>query len=233
MAAPVNAQKHVYDGVKFDSGLEVFCYKQLKSSGIAFEYNTMSFVLADSFRPDNVLIYKYNKEHGFICKNQAERGQIYTPDFVIKDGNRIFIIECKGRANERYPLMRKAFFRMMDLDNNNRYFFFEPANNKQVISTIETIMSKLNLIKNGLLLVKDNLSKKDFLLLNTLLDDRKFVDFIELTRAMLRKEKGKPREERDKMFIFNLENTIFETTEYYKQTLPQDEEDILESYDEL
>ena len=129
--------------------------------------------------------------------------------------------------------MRKAFFRMMDLDNNNRYFFFEPANNKQVISTIETIMSKLNLIKNGLLLVKDNLSKKDFLLLNTLLDDRKFVDFIELTRAMLRKEKGKPREEKDKMFIFNLENTIFETTEYYKQTLPQDEEDILESYDEL
>ena len=129
--------------------------------------------------------------------------------------------------------MRKAFFRMMDLDNNNRYFFFEPANNKQVISTIEMIMSKLNLIKNGLLLVKDNLSKKDFLLLNTLLDDRKFVDFIELTRAMLRKEKGKPREERDKMFIFNLENTIFETTEYYKQTLPQDEEDILESYDEL
>ena len=122
---------------------------------------------------------------------------------------------------------------MMDLDNNNRYFFFEPANNKQVISTIETIMSKLNLIKNGLLLIKDNLSKKDFLLLNTLLDDRKFVDFIELTRAMLRKEKGKPREERDKMFIFNLENTIFETTEYYKQTLPQDEEDILESYDEL
>ena len=129
--------------------------------------------------------------------------------------------------------MRKAFFRMMDLDNNNRYFFFEPANNKQVISTIETIMSKLNLIKNGLLLIKDNLSKKDFLLLNTLLDDRKFVDFIELTRAMLRKEKGKSREERDKMFIFNLENTIFETTEYYKQTLPQDEEDILESYDEL
>ena len=122
---------------------------------------------------------------------------------------------------------------MMDLDNNNRYFFFEPANNKQVISTIETIMSKLNLIKNGLLLIKDNLSKKDFLLLNTLLDDRKFVDFIELTRAMLRKEKGKSREERDKMFIFNLENTIFETTEYYKQTLPQDEEDILESYDEL
>ena len=44
MAAPVNAQKHVYDGVKFDSGLEVFCYKQLKASGIAFEYNTMSFV---------------------------------------------------------------------------------------------------------------------------------------------------------------------------------------------
>ena len=93
--------------------------------------------------------------------------------------------------------------------------------------------SEIKFDEAGINRIKDNLSKKDFLLLNTLLDDRKFVDFIELTRAMLRKEKGKPREERDKMFIFNLENTIFETTEYYKQTLPQDEEDILESYDEL
>ena len=59
MAAPVNAQKHVYDGVKFDSGLEVFCYKQLKASGIAFEYNTMSFVLADSYKPMLFIVFIY------------------------------------------------------------------------------------------------------------------------------------------------------------------------------
>ena len=43
-----NAKKVEYDGIKFDSALEVFTYKQLKLLGVEFQYEGITYELIPS-----------------------------------------------------------------------------------------------------------------------------------------------------------------------------------------
>ena len=62
----------------------------------------------------------------------------YTPDFVCPDYS--FIIECKGRANESFPLRWKLFKK--HLVNNKLYpRIFKPQNQKECDKTVELILS--------------------------------------------------------------------------------------------
>lgn len=84
-----NATPLTFDNIKFKSKLEVYCYQKLKENNIKAFYEGQKFVLLDSF--------EFNGE--------KVRKMTYTPDFV-GDG---FVIECKGMANDAFPLRWKLF----------------------------------------------------------------------------------------------------------------------------
>lgn len=84
-----NATPNIVDGIKFRSKLESYCYKALKEAGIIAEYENHRYVLLEPFK----------------FRGESIRAMSYTPDFV-GDG---FIIECKGFANESFPLRWKLF----------------------------------------------------------------------------------------------------------------------------
>jgi hypothetical protein len=78
------------DGVKFDSKLELFCYQQLKSLGIEFEFQR-GILLQEKFR----------------FKGKWIRPITMIVDFVIHhDGQKIYI-DTKGFATETSKLKYK------------------------------------------------------------------------------------------------------------------------------
>ena len=89
-----NATKVEYDGIKFDSKLEQFAYKQLKLFKINFAMK-QKFVIFESFRYAGELI----------------RPISWTPDYILPDHN--IILETKGFANDQWSLkikLVKKFF---------------------------------------------------------------------------------------------------------------------------
>ena len=59
----------------------------------------------------------------------------YTPDFVSDS----FIIECKGRANESFPLRWKMFKKYVN-DNLKHVILYKPQNQKECDEVIELII---------------------------------------------------------------------------------------------
>jgi thymidylate kinase len=90
-----NATETIYDGIKFRSKLEVYCYQQLMKENIQFEYENKTFVLIDKFVFNNTS-YELGRNKVFSVISPNVRPMTYTPDFVGKD----WIIEVKGRAND-------------------------------------------------------------------------------------------------------------------------------------
>lgn len=131
-----NATPLVYDGIKFKSNLEVYCYKRLKEEGIPAEYENHRFILQEGFTFNNksheVRKYKGEKHYGDI--SDRVRGISYTPDFVGSN----FIIETKGHPNDAFPIKWKLFKKYL-VNNNMNYELFVPRNKKQVDETIEII----------------------------------------------------------------------------------------------
>ena len=88
--------KPTYDGIVFDSGLEVYCYRSLKEANIKFAYTPTTYILTLPFTYIG-LSYEPDKKRGLLLSKKSPKLQAikYTPDFV-GDG---WIIETKGRAN--------------------------------------------------------------------------------------------------------------------------------------
>lgn len=107
-----------YDGIKFRSKLEAYCYKKLKEANIPVEYESKRYTLLPSFKFDNKTI----------------RAITYLPDFIGKD----FVIECKGYANESFPLREKLFkYYLTKNEPNVRYFLVKTQ--KQVDALVNTL----------------------------------------------------------------------------------------------
>ena len=83
------ASKKIYDGIKFDSALEVNCYKLLKESNIKFEYSSRTYELMPKFRLNSVSSYDFSKSKGYgQTFTKAGLKKVYsnmtlTPDFII------------------------------------------------------------------------------------------------------------------------------------------------------
>ena len=133
----VNASKHVYDGITFDSGLEIYCYKQLKNNNIPFTYTSNTYTLVEPFA-FNSKSYEPDKKRGLLLSLRSPKLQAikYTPDFIGDN----WIIETKGRANESWPIRLKLFKKYLT-DNNIKFTIFIPKNQKQVDQCIELIQS--------------------------------------------------------------------------------------------
>jgi hypothetical protein len=132
---PVVSKKVTYDGVTFASGLEKYMYIALKKAGIKAEYEGETFELIPSFHfYDDCYERQSNGKGDFIDRGHKKvLNMSYTPDFVGED----FIIECKGRANESFPIRWKLFKQKISLSGIALY---KPQNQKDCDETVLLIL---------------------------------------------------------------------------------------------
>lgn len=135
---PKVAIPKAYNGIKFDSGLELYCYKKLKEVSLDFEYAKTTFEIIPSFT-FNKESYEEDKRTGLelVKKTNKIRNIKYTPDFIGKD----WIIETKGVKNESFPIRWKLFKKYL-VEQGLKYKLFMPRNQKQVDQCVELIKNK-------------------------------------------------------------------------------------------
>ena len=136
---PVRAKKVIFDGIKFASGLEKYMYIALKNAKIGAVYEGATFVLQKDFIFD---IDSYERQANgkgeMVNRGQKKIQNIkYTPDFVSDS----FIIECKGRANESFPLRWKMFKKYVK-EQIPHVTLYKPQNQKECDEVIELIIKK-------------------------------------------------------------------------------------------
>ena len=116
---PVRAKKASADGIQFRSGLEKHTYLALKEAGLYEMYEVEVFQIIDGFTLPNLSIEKQANGKGEFVNRGGKKilGIKYTPDFTGFD----YIIECKGRANESFPLRWKLFKRWLAMEKPELY----------------------------------------------------------------------------------------------------------------
>ena len=138
---PVRAKKVTYDGIKFASGLEKYMYIALKKAKLHAEYEGCTFTLQDDFRFEiDSYERQANGKGDMINRGQKKIQSIkYTPDFVSAS----FVIECKGRANESFPLRWKMFKKYVN-HKMKHVTLYKPQNQKECDKVIELIIKNKN-----------------------------------------------------------------------------------------
>jgi len=135
---PVQSKKIIVDGIKFASGLEKYMYQALKKAGITAIYEGQTFELVESFDFPFESYERCANGKG-AYKNRGNKKILnmkYTPDFVGKG----FIIECKGRANESFPLRWKIFKKLMAERRIGPFTLYKPQNQKECDETVKLIL---------------------------------------------------------------------------------------------
>ena len=139
---PVVSRKVTYDGIKFASGLEKYMYCALKKAKIKSKYEGETFVLVNGFHFNNESFERMSNGKG-VFKNRGSKRILpikYTPDFIGDD----FIIECKGRANESFP-MRWKLFKLLVSKQFPNYKLFKPQNQNECDDVVNKIkLSRIN-----------------------------------------------------------------------------------------
>ena len=133
---PVRARKVVYDGITFASGLEKYMYRALKKAKVKAKYEGRTYTIQSGFE-FNMDSYERQSNGKGEFKNRGNKKILpikYTPDFI-GDG---FIIECKGRANESFPMRWKLFKGY--INTVQPYVtLYKPQNQKECDQVIELI----------------------------------------------------------------------------------------------
>ena len=138
---PVRSNKVTFDGIQFASGLEKYMYKALKEAKIKATYEGETYVLQEAFLFD---VDSYERQ-GNGKGEMVNRGQKkilnikYTPDFISDS----FIIECKGRANESFPIRWKMFKKYVK-NNLSHVTLYKPQNQKECDEVIQLITKNQN-----------------------------------------------------------------------------------------
>ena len=136
---PVRAKKVSFDGITFASGLEKYMYQALKKAKIKSEYEGQTYELQEGFMFD---VDSYERQ-GNGKGDMVNRGRKkilnikYTPDFVSNS----FIIECKGRANESFPIRWKMFKKYVK-ERIPHVTLYKPQNQKECDKVVELILTK-------------------------------------------------------------------------------------------
>jgi len=136
---PVRSKKVKFDGIQFASGLERYMYQALKKAKIRAVYEGATFVLQEGFMFDVDSFERQGNGKGdMVNRGQKKILNIkYTPNFVSSS----FIIECKGRANESFPLRWKMFKKYVN-DKLKHVTLYKPQNQKECDKVIELIINK-------------------------------------------------------------------------------------------
>ena len=136
---PVRSKKKIVDGIEFKSGLEAYMYTALKEAGIKAKYEGISYELIPSFDFKNLSYERQSNGKGEYKNRSGKkiRSINYTPDFT---GNN-FIIECKGRANESFPIRWKLFKKYVS-ERLRGVTLYKPQNQKECDETVSLILGK-------------------------------------------------------------------------------------------
>ena len=134
---PVRAKRVSFDGIQFASGLEKYMYQDLKKAKIHAIYEGATFELQKGFMFDVDSYERQGNGKGtMINRGQKKILNIkYTPDFVSPS----FIIECKGRANESFPLRWKMFKKYVN-NKLKHVTLYKPQNQKECDEVINLII---------------------------------------------------------------------------------------------
>ena len=134
---PVRAKKVMFDGIQFASGLEKYMYQALKKAKIKAKYEGETYIVQEGFEFKNESYERQSNGKGELVNRGSKKVLPikYTPDFVSDS----FIIECKGRANESFP-MRWKMFKKYVKENLPRVILYKPQNQKECDKVIELII---------------------------------------------------------------------------------------------
>ena len=139
---PVRSKKVSFDGITFASGLERYMYQALKKAKIKAKYEGQTYILQEAldFKVDS-FERQANGKGEMVNRGQKKIQSIkYTPDFISSS----FIIECKGRANESFPIRWKMFKNYVK-NHMPHVILYKPQNQKECDKVIELIIkNKLN-----------------------------------------------------------------------------------------
>ena len=139
---PVTSKKVVHDGITFASGLEKYMYIALKDAKIINMYEGATFTLQEGFMFDNESYERQSNGKGSMVNRGSKKilPIKYTPDFVSDS----FIIECKGRANETFPIRWKMFKKYVK-EHLPCVTLYKPQNQKECDKVVELILIKSKL----------------------------------------------------------------------------------------
>ena len=136
---PVRSKKVIYDGITFQSGLEKYMYIALKEAGIKAKYEGQTFELVPSFSFKNKSYERQANSKGEYKERGGKkiRAISYTPDFIGTG----FIIECKGRPNESFPI-RWKLFKLHISKKYPKVTLYKPQNQKECDETVNLILGR-------------------------------------------------------------------------------------------
>ena len=134
---PVRSNKVTFDGITFASGLEKYMHIALKKSKIQAVYEGHTYEIFPAYHFESSAYERCANGKG----DYKDRGHkkilniSYTPDFI----GRGFIIECKRRANESFPL-RWKLFKMYLYHTRSEVTLYKPQNQKECDETVKLIL---------------------------------------------------------------------------------------------
>ena len=133
---PVRSKKVKFDGITFASGLERYMYQVLKKAKIKAKYEGETYTVQEGFMFNNESYERQSNGKGDLVNRGCKKilPIKYTPDFVSDS----FIIECKGRANESFPMRWKMFKKYVN-DNLKHVTLYKPQNQKECDKVVELI----------------------------------------------------------------------------------------------
>ena len=134
---PVRSKKVTFDGIQFASGLEKYMYLALKKAKIKAKYEGQTYIIQDGFEFKNKSYERQSNGKGDMVNRGSKKilPIKYTPDFISDS----FIIECKGRANESFPIRWKMFKKYVN-DNLKHVTLYKPQNQKECDKVVELII---------------------------------------------------------------------------------------------
>ena len=136
---PVRSKKVTFDGIQFASGLEKYMYLALKKAKIKSKYEGKTYILQEGFEFKNKSYERQSNGKGEMVNRGSKKVLPikYTPDFISDS----FIIECKGRANESFPIRWKMFKNYVK-EHLKHVILYKPQNQKDCDEVIKLILNK-------------------------------------------------------------------------------------------
>ena len=137
---PVRAKKVSFDGINFASGLEKYMYIALQKAKIKADYEGKTYELQEGFMFDTDSYERQGNGKGDMVNRGRKKilNIKYTPDFVADS----FIIECKGRANESFPIRWKMFKKHVK-EHLKHVTLYKPQNQKDCDEVVKLILNKI------------------------------------------------------------------------------------------
>lgn len=125
-----NGRKFEYEGILFDSKLEINHYKALLLNDDIIE-------VVDMQKKFLLLEFDFNYIDFPNKKKRKYRNMVYTPDFIlkIKGYDKLIAMESKGYPRKDYNIRKKLFIKRY----KDEYYHYECRSVKQLLEDIDYI----------------------------------------------------------------------------------------------